>query len=146
MKKKLSTELIHAGKIRTQFMETSEPIFITSGFTYETAEEAEEAFKNDQKRFMYSRFGNPTVENLQKKLAVIEGAEKCWATATGMSAVFTIFMSYLSKGDRLVVGRALFGSCHYIITKILPKFGIDVELIDGKDLNCWEKALKKKLK
>ena len=93
---------------------------------------------------MYSRFGNPTVNMLQDKLADIEGAEVCWCTSTGMAAVFTIFMSYLKKGDRVVAGRALFGSCHHIITKILPRFGIEVELVDGKDLNAWEKALKKK--
>ena len=93
---------------------------------------------------MYSRFGNPTVEMLQRKLADIEGAEECWATASGMSAVFTIFMSYLKKGDRIVASRALFGSCHHILTVILPKFGIDVELIDGRSLESWEQALKKK--
>lgn len=146
MKKKNSTNLIHAGINRTKFMETSEPLFLTSGFVYESAEEAEKSFKEETKRFMYSRFGNPTVEILQERLATIEGAESCWATSTGMSAVFTIFMSYLQKGDRVVAARALFGSCHHILTKILPKFGIDVELIDGKDLNCWEKALRKKTK
>ena len=93
---------------------------------------------------MYSRFGNPTVQMLQDKLADIEGAEVCWCTSTGMAAVFTIFMSFLKKGDRVVAGRALFGSCHHIITKILPRFGIEIELIDGKDLNAWEKALKKR--
>ena len=144
MGKKISTKLIRSGLIKTQFMETSESLFLTSGFIYKTAEEAEEAFKEEKRRFMYSRFGNPTVEILQKKLADIEGAEVCWATSTGMSAVFTIFMSYLKKGDRVVAGRALFGSCHHILTVILPKFGIEVELIDGKDLNSWEKALKKK--
>ena len=95
---------------------------------------------------MYSRFGNPTVEIFQKKLALIEGAESCWATSTGMSAILTIFMSYLKNGDRLVAGRALFGSCHYIITEILPRFGIEIELVDGRDLNQWESALKKKTK
>ena len=144
MGKKISTKLIRSGLLRTQFMETSEPLFLSSGFTYKTAEEAEKAFKEEKKRFMYSRFGNPTVEIFQKKLADIEGAEVCWATSSGMSAVFTIFMSYLKKGDRVVAGRALFGSCHHILTVILPKFGIEVELIDGKDLNSWEKALKKK--
>ncbi len=144
MKKKISTDLIHGGKIRTEFMETSEPLFLTSGFIYKTAEEAEEAFKEKKKRFLYSRFGNPTIEIFQKKLAQIEGAESCWATSTGMAAVFTIFMSYLKTGDRVVAGRALFGSCHYILTKILPRFGIDVELIDGTNIESWQKALKKK--
>ena len=144
MGKDNSTKLIRSGLKRTEFMETSEPLFLTSGFVYNSAEEAEDAFKERKKRFMYSRFGNPTVNMLQDKLADIEGAEVCWCTSTGMAAVFTIFMSFLKKGDRVVAGRALFGSCHHIITKILPRFGIEVELIDGKDLNAWEKALKKR--
>lgn len=146
MKKKTSTILVKEGFERTKFSETSEPIFLTSGFTYNTAEEAEKAFKEEEKRFIYSRYGNPTVEVFEERLAELEGAEKCWATSSGMSALFTILMSYLKKGDRVVSGRALFGSCNYILTNILPQFGIDVELIDGKDLNKWESALKKKTK
>ncbi len=144
MKKKVSTQLIRGGINRTKFCETSEPLFLTSGFIYETAEEAEKAFKDEKERFLYSRFGNPTVDILQKKLSLIEEAESCWLTSTGMSALFTILMSFLKKGDRIVSAKALFGSCHYIITQILPKFGIDVELVDGTDLNQWESALKKK--
>ena len=143
-KKKKSTNLIRGGLKRTNYFETSEPLFLTSGYVYETAEDAENAFKEKKERFMYSRFGNPTVEAFQKKLALIEEAEACWATSTGMSAVFTIFMSYLKTGDRVVSSRALFGSCHHIITKILPNFGIEIELVDGRDLNQWESALKKK--
>ena len=93
---------------------------------------------------MYSRFGNPTIEMFQKKLAEIEGAEVCWATSTGMSAVFTIFMSYLKKRRPSRSSNALFGSCHFILTQILPNFGIEVELIDGNRFESWEKALKKK--
>ena len=145
-KKRNSTNFIKGGINRTKFSETSEPLFLTSGYVYESAEEAEESFKERKERFMYSRFGNPTVEIFQKKLALIEGAESCWATSTGMSAILTIFMSYLKNGDRLVAGRALFGSCHYIITEILPRFGIEIELVDGRDLNQWESALKKKTK
>ncbi len=144
MKKKTSTKLIRGGINRTNFSETSEPLFLTSGFVYKTAQEAEKAFKEEKKRFLYSRFGNPTVEILQKKLALIEEAESCWLTSTGMSALFSIFMSYLKNGDRVVSARALFGSCHHIVTKILPRFGIEVELVDGTNLNQWELALKKK--
>ena len=143
-KKKLSTKLIKGGTNRSKFMETSDALFLTSGFIYESAEEAEKSFKEEKKRFMYSRFGNPTVETFQKKMALMEGAEDCWGTATGMAALFTIFMSYLKNGDRVVSSRALFGSCHYIVTQILPRFGIEVVLVDGTDLNEWEKALKKK--
>ena len=121
-------------------------MYLTSGFVYETAEVAEKSFKEEENRFMYSRFGNPTIEIFQNKLSLIEEAEVCWATASGMSSLFTILMSYLKAGDRVVAGRALFGSCHHILTKILPKFGIEVQLVDGKDLNEWELALKKKQK
>ncbi len=145
-KDKLSTSIIKEGVKRTQYQETSEPIFLTSGFVYKSAEEAEDAFKEKKDRFMYSRFGNPTIETLQKRLATIEGSESCWATSSGMAAVFAIFMSCLKNGDRLVSSKALFGSCHHIITKILPNFGIEIELVDGTDLNAWEKALKKKTK
>ena len=145
-KKKNATNLVRGGLKRSNFSETSESLFLTSGFVYKTAEEAEESFKEEKERFMYSRFGNPTVDTFQKRLALLEGAETCWATSSGMSALFTILMSYLKKGDRLVSGRALFGSCHFIITEILPKFGIEVKLVDGTNLNQWENALKKKTK
>ena len=138
------TNLVRGGINRTSFSETSESIFLTSGFVYDTAEEAEKSFKEEKERFMYSRFGNPTVDTFQKRMASLEGAEACWATSSGMSALFTILMSYLKKGDRVVSSKALFGSCHYIITEILPKFGIEIELVDGSDLNQWESALKKK--
>jgi len=95
---------------------------------------------------MYSRFGNPTVDIFEKRMAKLEGAESCWATSSGMSALFTILMSTLKKGDRVVSGRALFGSCHYILTEILPKFGIEVKLVDGTSIKQWELALKKKTK
>ena len=143
-KKKLSTKLIKGGINRSKFLETSDALFLTSGFIYQSAEEAEKSFKEKKERFMYSRFGNPTVEAFQKKMALLEGAEECWGTATGMAALFTIFMSYLKSGDRVVSSRALFGSCHYVVTKILPRFGIEVIIVDGTDLDQWEKALKKK--
>ena len=145
-RKKISTKLIRGGINRSPFFETSEALYLTSGFVYETAEVAEKSFKEEKNRFMYSRFGNPTIEIFQNKLSLLEEAEVCWATASGMSSLFTILMSYLEAGDRVVAGRALFGSCHHILTKILPKFGIEVQLVDGKDLNKWESALKKKTK
>ena len=148
MKKKYSkqTNLVQSDFNRSNFNETSEALFLTSGFIYNSAEEAEACFNEEKKKFMYSRFSNPTVETFEKKMAELEGAESCLATSTGMSAVFSIFMSHLKTGDRLVSGRALFGSCHHIITKILPRFGIEIVLVDGKDLNQWEKALQKKTK
>lgn len=145
-KKSYKTQLIRGGLSRSNFNETSESLFLTSSFVYDSAEEAELCFKEKKKKFMYSRFGNPTVEIFQKKLALLEGAECCWATSTGMSAVFTTFMSQLKAGDRIVSSRALFGSCHYIITELLPKYGVEVKLINGMDLSEWEEALKKKTK
>lgn len=150
MKKKnklsLNTKLVRSGINRSKFNETSEALFLTSGFTYNSAEEAEACFSGKKNKYMYSRFGNPTIDALQNKLAELEGAEACWATSSGMSAVFSIFMSQLKVGDRVVSSRALFGSCHYIITTLLPRFGIKIALVDGKDLSEWEEALKKKTK
>ena len=148
MKKKYSkqTELIQSDFNRSDFNETSEALFLTSGFIYRSAEEAEACFLEKKKKFMYSRFSNPTIENFEKKLAELEGAESCLATSTGMSAVFSIFMSQLKSGDRLVSSKALFGSCHYIITKILPNFGINVVMVDGQDNDQWKEALKVKTK
>ena len=146
VKKKISTILVRSGLKRTVHDETSEALFLTSGYVYKNAQEAERAFKDGPERYLYSRFGNPTVNSLQQKLSELEETESCWITATGMSAVFSIFMSYLKTGDRVVAGRALFGSCHFILTKILPNFGIDVELVDGKNIEEWEIALKKKTK
>jgi O-succinylhomoserine sulfhydrylase len=142
----LNTKLVRSGINRSKFNETSEALFLTSGFTYNSAEEAEACFSGKKNKYMYSRFGNPTIDALQNKLAELEGAEACWATSSGMSAVFSIFMSQLKVGDRVVSSRALFGSCHYIITTLLPRFGIKIALVDGKDLSEWEEALKKKTK
>ena len=107
MKRKKNTRLVHQGINRSMFSETSEPIFMTSGFVYENAKEAEYAFQDKKKRFIYSRYGNPTISVFEERLASIEGAEKCWATSSGMSALFTILMSYLKKGDRVVAASCL---------------------------------------
>ena len=148
MKKKYSkqTKLIQSDFNRSNFNETSEALFLTSGFIYRSAEEAEACFLEKKKKFMYSRFSNPTIETFEKKMAELEGAESCLATSTGMSAVFSIFMSQLKSGDRLVSSKALFGSCHYIITKILPNFGINVVMVEGQDNDQWKEALKVKTK
>ena len=140
------TNLIHGGQKRSQFKETSEALYLTSGFIYEKAEDAEIAFKGESDDYMYSRFGNPTVDMFQERMALLEGMEDCRATATGMAAVFSSLMCQLKSGDRVVSSRALFGSCHYIITEILPRYGLEVILVDGVDMNQWETALKKKTK
>ena len=108
------TEMVRGGLARSAFEETSEAIFMTSGYVYGTAEEAEAAFKGESQRFIYSRYANPTVGMFEERLRLLEGAEACRATASGMAAVFASLMCQLKAGDRVVAGRALFGSCHVI--------------------------------
>ena len=140
---RLSTRLVHSGTDRTPHGETSEALFLTSGFVYESAEQAEAAFDGSAPRFQYSRFGNPTVAMLEAKLASIEGAEACRVTATGMAAIHAALLSHLRTGDRLVASRALFGSCHWIVSTLLPRYGIETEFVDGTDLNGWKVAFQK---
>jgi O-succinylhomoserine sulfhydrylase len=133
--------LVHGGVNRSQFDETAEALFLTSGFVYADAEQAEGTFAGTVQHFQYSRFGNPTVAMLEERLAAIEGAEACRATATGMAAVNAALLAHLKAGDRVVASRALFGSCHWIVSTLLPKFGIATEFVDGTDLAQWRAAL-----
>jgi O-succinylhomoserine sulfhydrylase len=135
------TRLVRGGLDRSPHGETSEALYLTSGFVYESAEQAEARFKGEAEGFVYSRYGNPTIAMLERRLALMEGAEACFATASGMSAVFVSLASQLRTGQRVVAARALFGSCHYIITQILPRWGIETELVDGPDLAQWRTAL-----
>ncbi|MDH3476100.1 MAG: O-succinylhomoserine sulfhydrylase [Rhodospirillales bacterium] len=135
------TELVRGGLQRSPFEETSEAIYMTSGYVYGSAEEAEAAFKGEAQRYVYSRYGNPTVTTFEDRLRLLEGAEACRATASGMAAVFASLICQIEAGDRIVSSRALFGSCHYIIAEILPRFGIETVLLDGCDLAAWEAAL-----
>lgn len=137
-----ATLLTRGGLTRTGFNETAEAIFPTSGYVYASAAEAEAAFAGDVDRFIYSRYGNPTVAMFEERLRLIEGAEACMATASGMAAVFASLASYLSAGDRVVASRALFGSCSVILNEILPRLGIESVLVDGTDLDQWASALK----
>ncbi len=137
------TRAVHGGTARSRFDETCEAIFFTSGFVYGTAEDAEAAFDNSRPRYQYSRFGNPTVAMFEARMCELEGAAAARATASGMAAVFASLMSQLKSGDRLVSSDALFGSCHYIIAEILPRFGIETILVDGRDLGQWKAALSK---
>ena len=136
------TELVHSGTLRSQFGETSEAIFLTQGFVYTSAEQAEARFKNEDPGFQYSRFGNPTVAMFEERLKTFEGAEDCRATSTGMAAVTAAILSYLKTGDHIVSARALFGSCRYIVETLCPRFGIQCTLIDGTDLDAWRRAVK----
>lgn len=136
-----ATKLIRGGLSRTHFNETAEAIFPTSGYVYGSAAEAEAAFAGEVDRYIYSRYGNPTVSMFEERLRLVEGAEACMATASGMAAMFASLASYLSSGDRVVASRALFGSCSVVLTEILPRLGIESVLVDGTDLNQWAEAL-----
>lgn len=137
------TQAVRGATMRSQFDETNEAIFLNSGYVYKSAEEAESAFNQDIERYVYSRFGNPTVAMFEKRLALLEGAEECRAMGSGMAAVFAALASHLSAGDRLVASRALFGSCQYICEELLPRFGVVTEIVDGRDLSQWQAALSK---
>ena len=135
------TQAVRGGLDRTGFQETSEPIFLNSGFVYESAAAAERAFTGEDERFVYSRYGNPTVAMFEERLRQIEGAEACFATGSGMSAVFVALAALLGQGDRVVSSRALFGSCFVILDEILPRWGVETVFVDGTDLDQWREAL-----
>jgi O-succinylhomoserine sulfhydrylase len=138
------TRLVRGGVDRSKHRETSEALFLTSGYVYDEAAEAESAFAaKDSPRFVYSRFGNPTVAAFEERLRLFEGAQACRATATGMAAVFASLMCQVRAGDRVVASRALFGSCHFIISDLLPRYGVTTQFVDGTDLAQWEEALSK---
>jgi O-succinylhomoserine sulfhydrylase len=134
------TLAVRAGTMRSAFQETSEALFMTSGYAYETAEEAEARFKGEIGGYQYSRFGNPTVSMFEERMAALEGAAVGRATATGMAAVSAVFMSALRTGDHVVAARAMFGSCLHVIEQILPRFGITHTLVDGGDVAAWDAA------
>lgn len=136
------TIAIRGGLQRSTFDETAEAIFATSGYVYGSAAEAEAAFAGETERFIYSRYGNPTVKMFEDRLRLLEGAEACLATASGMAAVFAALASYVQAGDTVVASRALFGSCHVIVSEILPRLGVHTIQVDGTDLNQWEDALR----
>jgi O-succinylhomoserine sulfhydrylase len=135
------TLAVRGGLARSNFDETSEGLFLTSGYVYSSAEEAEAAFKDEIDRFVYSRYGNPTVQMFQERMRLLEGTEACFATATGMAAVFVALGALLGKGDRVVSSRALFGSCFVVLDEILPRWGVESVFVDGTDLGQWREAL-----
>src|SRR5262245_5010818 len=136
------TQLVHAGILRSPFGETSEALFVTQGYIYETALSAERRFKNEEPGYQYSRFSNPTVTMFEQRMAALEGAEAARATATGMAAVTTALMGQLRAGDHLVASKALFGSCRYVVEEHLPRYGVASTLVDGTDLEQWQKAVR----
>lgn len=137
-----ATKLVHGGRLRSQFGEMSEAIFLTQGFAYDTSEAAEARFKGEDDGFIYARYGSPTNDMFEQRMCMLEGAEDARATASGMAAVTAAIMCQLSAGDHIVAARALFGSCRWVVETLAPKYGIECTLIDGKDLANWERAIR----
>ncbi|MCE0505336.1 O-succinylhomoserine sulfhydrylase [Roseivivax sp. GX 12232] len=141
--RKTRTNLVHGGTRRSQYGELSEAIYLTQGFVYPSAEAAEQRFlQAGEDEFIYARYGNPTVRMFEERAALLEGAEDAFATASGMAAVNGALMAMLKAGDHIVSARALFGSCLYIVEEILPRFGVEVTLVDGADLEQWRAAVR----
>ena len=138
----LETRLVHDGQERTPLGETSEALFLTQGFVYESAESAERRFLNEEPGYSYSRFSNPTVTMFEQRMASLEGAEAACATATGMAAVTAAMMGQVRAGDHVVAARALFGSCRWVVEDLLPRFGVGCTLVDGPDLDGWRRAVR----
>ncbi len=139
---KPATTLVHGGTMRSQFGEMSEAMYLTSGYAYDSAEQAEARFKGDLEGFVYTRYSNPTVHMFEQRMCALEGADAARGTASGMAAVTAALMSHLKAGDHVVAGRVLFGSCLYVIENLLPKFGVETTLVDGRDLAAWEAAIR----
>ena len=141
-----ATQLVHGGTLRSQFGETAEALFMTQSYVYDSAEQAERRFKGDEPGFIYSRYANPTVAMFEERMRLMEGAEAARATASGMAAVTSVFLSWLKAGDHVVAAKALFGSCRYVIEDLLPRYGIKSTLVDGNDLKQWKRAARKTTK
>ncbi|MBX3583609.1 MAG: O-succinylhomoserine sulfhydrylase [Rhizobiaceae bacterium] len=139
---KPATQMVHSGTLRSQHGETSEAIYLTQGYVYETAEAAEARFKGEEPGFIYSRYANPTVDMFEKRMCALEGAEDARATASGMAAVSAAVLCGLKAGDHIVAARALFGSCRWVIETLAPRYGIEATLIDGRDIANWEQAVR----
>jgi len=136
------TRLVHGGTLRSQFGETSEALFLTQGYVYDSAEQCEARFKGQDPGFIYSRYSNPTIAMFERRMIELEGAEAARSTATGMAAVTTAILAPLRAGDHVVASKALFGSCLYVVQDLLPRYGIETTLVDGFDLDQWQRALR----
>lgn len=141
-----ATALVHGGTQRSQFGETSEALFLTQGFVYQSAEAAEARFKGEEDGFIYSRYANPTVDMFEKRMCLLEGAEDARATASGMSAVAASIACQVKTGDHIVAARALFGSCRWVIETLMPKYGVECTLVDGTDIEAWKAAMRPQTK
>jgi len=136
------TRLVHSGTLRSQFGETSEALFLTQGYVYDSAEQCEARFKGQDPGFIYSRYSNPTIAMFERRMIELEGAEAARSTATGMAAVTTAILAPLRAGDHVVASKALFGSCLYVVQDLLPRYGIETTLVDGFDLDQWQRAMR----
>lgn len=139
---KPATQLVHEGTLRSQYGETSESIFLTQGFVYDSAEAAEARFKGEEPGFIYSRYANPTNDMFEKRMCAMEGAEDARATASGMAAVSAALLCSVKAGDHVLAAKALFGSCRYVIETLMPRYGVDFTLVDGSDIKQWEAAIR----
>jgi O-succinylhomoserine sulfhydrylase len=137
-----ATQLVHGGSMRSQFEETSEALFLTQGYLYDTMADAEQRFKGEASGFIYSRFANPTVSMFERRMALLEGAQAARATASGMAAVTAALMGQLKAGDHIVAAKALFGSCLYVVEDLLPRFGVASTVVEGTDLDAWRAAMR----
>lgn len=138
----VQSQLVHQGLDRSGFGETAEALYMTSGYVYDSAEQAEARFKGEDEGYIYSRYGNPTVSLFENRLAALEGTDVCVALSSGMAAMHAALACQLRAGDHIVASRALFGSCLQVITNLLPRYGVSFTLIDGGDLDAWEAAIK----
>ncbi len=137
-----ATQLVHGGSLRSQYGETSEAIYLTQGFVYDSAEAAEARFKGETEGYIYARYGSPTNDMFEKRMCALEGAEEARATASGMAAVAAAILCQVKAGDHIVAARALFGSCRWVVETLAPKYGIECTLVDGRYLENWEKAIR----
>jgi len=136
------TRLVHSGTIRSEFGETSEALFLTQGYVYDSAEQCEARFKGEDPGYIYSRYSNPTIAMFERRMVELEGAEAGRSTATGMAAVTTAVLAPLKAGDHVVAAKAMFGSCRYVVEDLLPRYGIASTLVDGLDLDQWKRAMR----
>ncbi|MDE3873049.1 O-succinylhomoserine sulfhydrylase [Sinorhizobium meliloti] len=137
-----ATQLVHGGTLRSQYGETSEAIFLTQGFVYDSSEAAEARFKGETDGFIYARYGSPTNDMFEKRMCMLEGAEDARATASGMAAVSAAILCQVKAGDHIAAARALFGSCRWVVETLAPKYGVECTLVDGRDLKNWEDAVR----
>ena len=138
---KPATRLVHAGSSRSEFGETSEALYLTQGFVYDSAEAAEARFAGDEPGYIYSRYANPTVTMFEERMCALEGAEAAIATSSGMGAVSAALLCQVKAGDHVIAARALFGSCRYVVEKLMPQFGVESTLVDGTDIAAWKSAI-----